>query len=308
MVARLFRRPVSARRNVPARCEHREKLAIATRCRPNLPLSTTNLREPPNSGRLLEFRPLERRRPDEAGLVNAGRFNLMTAESVLHLAEIFCSRQGEGELAGTMSVFVRATGCNLRCWFCDTPYTSWEPQGQMVELAEIVEQIATYDCSHVVLSGGEPLLQPGIVPLSQVLRERGYHITVETAGTIDRPVAADLMSISPKLSNAAPHAENHWDIRHERDRFVPATLQRLVTDYPYQFKFVIDQTPDVDEVRRWLRLFPMVPPDRVWLMPQGRTPEELAQRGIWLEPLAHSLGYHFCPRRHIEWYGNVRGT
>lgn len=283
-------------------------MAIANRCRPNLPLSTTNLRERTNSGRLSRFRPLERRGLDEAGLASAGRFNLMTAESVLHLAEIFCSRQGEGELAGTRSVFVRATGCNLRCWFCDTPYTSWEPKGDEVDLATLVGEIESYDCHHVVLTGGEPLLQPGIVPLSRTLRERGYHITVETAGTIDRPVEADLMSISPKLSNAAPHAENHWDIRHERDRFVPETVRRLVSDYPFQLKFVIDQTPDIDEVRRWLQHFPMVPADRVWLMPQGRTTEELARRGVWLEPLARSLGYHFCPRRHIEWYGNVRGT
>ena len=227
---------------------------------------------------------------------------------MLHIAEVFHSLQGEGELAGTPSVFVRTTGCNLRCWFCDTPYTSWNPEGTAISLPELLQQVLGYGCSHVVLTGGEPLLQPQIVGLSEQLHAAGCHITVETAGTIDRPVVADLMSISPKLSNAAPHAQNRWDARHERDRFVPATLHRLIRDYPYQLKFVIDEPADLQEVREWLTEFPEVPAERVWLMPQGRQPEELSEKGAWLAPLAQKEGFCYCPRRQIEWFGNTRGT
>src|SRR5215470_12738195 len=124
----------------------------------------------------------------------------------MRIAEIFYSRQGEGFLTGTDSVFVRASGCNLRCWYCDTPYTSWEPEGDDLSVEEILRQVdemlaADRKCEHAVLTGGEPMLFAELVPLAEALRERGLHITVETAGTLYLPMACDLMSISPKLAN-----------------------------------------------------------------------------------------------------------
>src|SRR3569623_1543668 len=127
----------------------------------------------------------------------------------MRIAEIFASRQGEGLLTGTPSVFVRASGCNLRCWFCDTPYTSWEPEGDDRSVEEIVaeiERLKTAEIKHVVLTGGEPMLFAELIPLSQRLSTAGFHITVETAGTLDLPVTCDLMSISPKLANSTPTA------------------------------------------------------------------------------------------------------
>lgn len=226
----------------------------------------------------------------------------------MRIAEVFHSIQGEGEFAGTPSVFVRTTGCNLRCWFCDTPYTSWQPEGSRRDWQYVLQDVLKIECSHVVLTGGEPLLQPGIVPLSQALREAGRFVTVETAGTVFRSIDADLMSISPKLSNSMPREASRWRERHERDRLRPDVVARMIEMAPYQLKFVIDAAADLDEVVQYLRGVPQVSPDRVWLMPQGVSADELVVRTEWLAPAAERLGFRFSPRRHIELFGHVRGT
>ena len=226
----------------------------------------------------------------------------------MRIAEIFQSIQGEGEFAGTPSIFVRTTGCNLRCWFCDTPYTSFRPEGPRRLWTDVLDEILKFDCTHVVLTGGEPMLQPEMVPLARTLREQGRVVTMETAGTIFRPVDVDLMSISPKLSNAAPREETHWQERHERDRDRPEAMRKLLEGSTYQLKFVVDQPKDLQEIVAYLARFPQIPQDRIWLMPQGIRQEELLEKGVWLAPAAAELGFRFCPRRHIEMFGNVRGT
>jgi len=226
----------------------------------------------------------------------------------VRIAEVFHSVQGEGEFCGTASVFVRTTGCNLRCWFCDTPYTSWKPEGTQRDWKELLAEVLQFECQHVVLTGGEPLLQAAIVPLSQALRDAGRYVTIETAGTVFRPAAADLMSISPKLSNSAPRDSSRWQMRHERDRTRLDVIRQLIADHHYQFKFVIDERRDLDEVARYLDQLPEIDANCVWLMPQGVSADELASRTEWLAPAAAALGYRLSPRRHIELYGHVRGT
>ena len=228
----------------------------------------------------------------------------------MKIAEIYKSVQGEGLLTGKASVFVRVSGCNLRCWFCDTPYASWQPEGKDYAVDEIIAEIEEWDCSHVVLTGGEPMLYAELLPLAQGLRERSLHVTVETAGTLYLPVACDLMSISPKLASSGPAtaAHPHWSRRHERQRYRPEVLRQLVSEYDYQLKFVVDLASDVDELRRLLDALPEASNHRVLLMPQGRNEEELRQRTVWLEPYCREHGYNFCPRRQIEWFGPVRGT
>ena len=112
----------------------------------------------------------------------------------------FISIQGEGKLTGVPSVFVRASGCNLRCTWCDTPYASWEPEGENLSVEQITGRIAAYPGRHVVLTGGEPMIMPEIVALSEVIKSLGHHITIETAATVYQPVTLDLASLSPKLS------------------------------------------------------------------------------------------------------------
>ena len=81
------------------------------------------------------------------------------------ISEIFHSLQGEGELAGVPSVFVRTAGCNLRCTWCDTPYSSWSPEGTQMGVAEIVAEVSRHPARHVVLTGGEPMLAPELPAL-----------------------------------------------------------------------------------------------------------------------------------------------
>jgi 7-carboxy-7-deazaguanine synthase len=228
----------------------------------------------------------------------------------MKIAEIYKSVQGEGRLTGTASVFVRTSGCNLRCWFCDTPYTSWRPEGRDYAVDEIIAEIEEWDCRHVVITGGEPMLFAELIPLTTALRARGRHVTIETAGTLYLPAACDLMSISPKLASSAPGSQRHprWHRRHQRERHRPEVIARLAAEFDCQFKFVVDAPEDVDDVATYLSEFPQLAAGRVLLMPQGRTAEEVAQRAAWVEAACVARGWTYCPRRQLEWFGPVRRT
>lgn len=228
----------------------------------------------------------------------------------MKIAEIYRSIQGEGLLTGTPSVFIRASGCNLRCWFCDTPFTSWSPEGTDLSVDEIVAQVEEWDCRHVVLTGGEPMLFAEAIPLCSRLRQAGRHITIETSGTLHLPVACDMMSISPKLSGSTPSVSEHphWSRRHERTRHRPEIVRRLIEEYIFQLKFVVDSQQELAEIDAYLKELPPLDPERVLLMPQGVEPEQLAKRADWLKPYCAEYGYTYCPRKQIEWYGAVRGT
>jgi len=224
----------------------------------------------------------------------------------LKIAEIFYSVQGEGGLVGVPSVFIRTSGCNLRCSWCDTPYTSWNPESEELSIDSIVGRAAQYPAArHVVLTGGEPMIAPGIAELSLRLRERGLHITVETAGTVCTKVACDLMSISPKLSNSTP--EGVFRAQHERLRIQPAVLRQLMGDYDYQLKFVMAREADLAEVQDLIALL-NAPAGKVVLMPEGTRAEVLSERGVWIAELCKQFGYRFSPRLHVHLYGNRRGT
>ncbi len=228
----------------------------------------------------------------------------------MRIAEIYPSVQGEGFLTGTESVFVRTSGCNLRCGFCDTPHASSEPVGDDMSLHEIVRRVAACHLEHVVLTGGEPMLWAELIPLSQALRDRGYHITVETAGTLYLPVRCDLMSISPKTSNSKPrdNQTRRWRHRHERTRHTPDVVRRLVAQYAHQVKFVVNAPDDLEEIDRYLQQIPEIDADCVMLMPQGTDLLTLAKTQAWLEPYCQRHGLRFCPRKHVEWFGLIRGT
>lgn len=226
----------------------------------------------------------------------------------MRIAEIYLSVQGEGILAGTPSVFVRTSGCNLRCHFCDTPFTSWQPEGEDMSLEEINLAVENMNCEHVVLTGGEPMLYAELVPLCERIWDAGRHITIETAGTLSLPVRCHLMSISPKLSNSTPHTGQRWAERHEVTRHAPSVMRDLMTRYEYQLKFVIAEESDVKEVVEYLQEFPDVDRSRVMLMPEGTTTDRLDSIERWLKPLCNEQDFEFCPRHHIQWYGARRGT
>lgn len=234
----------------------------------------------------------------------------------LRIAEIFSSIQGEGIRAGTPSTFVRVSGCNLRCGWCDTQYASWRPEGPTLSADEIIEQVSMLEIEHVVLTGGEPMLFDPIVELTTLLNESGHTITIETAGTVYRELSCDLMSISPKLSNSSPGeaAGPGWNKRHEETRLSPNVLRRLTKRYSYQLKFVVDpDIPDfeanqIGEIDAILDQVGPVRSDRIILMAEGTDSETLHRRERMLVETCMNKGWRLTPRLHIDLFGNERGT
>jgi len=229
------------------------------------------------------------------------------------IAEIFHSIQGEGRLAGVPSVFVRTSGCNLRCRWCDTKYASWDPEGEELEIGEIVGRVGEFGCAHVVVTGGEPMVARGMHALCADLRRKGLHITLETAGTVTpEGIACDLASLSPKLSNSTPvqgEIGEPWRDRHERDRWRPDVVREWIRNHPFQLKFVMETAADLAEVEGVIAaLGEQVKPSDVLLMPQGIDLPTLAARERELVDLCLRRGYRYCPRLHIALFGNRRGT
>jgi 7-carboxy-7-deazaguanine synthase len=227
----------------------------------------------------------------------------------MKISEIFYSIQGEGMLTGVPSVFVRTSGCNLRCVWCDTPYTSWQPEGADMAVEDILAAIRAYPAQHAVVTGGEPMIAPNIVHLTQGIRQQGLHVTVETAGTVFHPVACDLMSISPKLENSTPHEREggKWAAQHERLRYQPDVLKQLMAEYPYQLKFVVSSPEDMKEIATMLEAI-HADRSRVVLMPEGTTPEAIRERAPWLTEICKREGFRYSPRLHIDLWGNRRGV
>ncbi|SPE35033.1 7-carboxy-7-deazaguanine synthase [Candidatus Sulfopaludibacter sp. SbA3] len=223
----------------------------------------------------------------------------------MKIAELFYSIQGEGSLVGVPSVFIRTSGCNLRCAWCDTPYTSWQPEGTELSLDQILDEVKAHPARHVVVTGGEPMIAPEILPLTERLRALGLHITIETAGTVFAPVACDLMSISPKLSNSTPAGS--WSAQHNRLRIQPQVLAELMGRYDYQLKFVIARREDMEELRAIVQ-FLGARRECVILMPEGIDSERLRERGLWLAEICKEEGFRFSPRLHVDLWGNQRGV
>lgn len=228
----------------------------------------------------------------------------------MRISEIFYSLQGEGRLVGTPSLFIRTSGCNLRCVWCDTPYTSWRPEGSSWPLAKILRRVDQSPASHIVITGGEPLLAPEIEDLTAALRKRRKHVTIETAGTLFKPVHCDLLSLSPKLANSTPWKKQRGKFAagHEERRLNYPVLQSYLDRYDYQLKFVVDSEADFGEIRSIIGRLRNLDPARVMIMAQGTTRQQLEEKRRWIVPACLEHGYSFSPRLHIELFGNRRGT
>jgi 7-carboxy-7-deazaguanine synthase len=267
----------------------------------------------------------------------------MKDPNAIKISELFYSIQGEGKLTGVPSVFVRASGCNLRCTWCDTPYASWNPEGEELPVDEIVnranqavhpqisqidadseagssnlrksaqsaDQISEFNGRHVVMTGGEPMIMPDIVDLCAAFRGEGYHITIETAATVFKPIEMDLASLSPKLSNSTP-----WDREggrfaqaHERNRInIPVIQQFIDAAADFHLKFVVASEQDLAEIHELLAQLKNWQPSDVLLMPEGTDQSTLDSRAGWIAELCKETGFRFCPRLHVLLYGNTRGT
>ena len=222
--------------------------------------------------------------------------------------EIFLSIQGEGASMGTQSVFLRLGLCNLACTWCDTKYTwDWEHYDYHQEVMElnqeqVKEHILTYDCNHLVITGGEPLLQKrGLQRLVSSLKRKGFSFEVETNGTI-QPGAVleelvDQWNVSPKLSNSGNQIASREVSRALND------FSQLTNAY---FKFVISQRQDLEGVSDLVQRY-SVPKEQVILMPEGSTTREVRERGRWLAQACIEEGFRFTTRLHILLWGDKRG-
>ena len=229
----------------------------------------------------------------------------------MRIAEIFHSIQGEGLLAGVPSVFVRTSGCNLRCHWCDTPYASWKPEGPDMTVEQILEKVLAWNSTHVVLTGGEPMIAPDLPALAGRLKKAGKHITIETAATVPPGgIACDLASLSPKLSNSTPPPERDsaWAQKHEAARLQPSVITDWIKNYDSQLKFVVSTEQDVTEIKDLLSRLAPVPFHCVLLMPEGIDTQTLSSRAPWLVDVCKREGFRFCPRLQIDLFGNTRGT
>lgn len=229
----------------------------------------------------------------------------------LPVAETFLSVQGEGKLAGVPSGFIRLSGCNLRCTWCDTPYASWRPEGTRRSVESLLDEVRGWGVRHVVLTGGEPMIHAGVVELARGLHGLGVHVTVETAGTLYRDLPVDLWSVSPKLSNSTPWTREGGRFArvHEAHRINLPVLRRIIESASdVQLKFVVSGEADLAEIDALLGQLPSVAPGDVLLMPEGTDTATLRSREPWLVQACIRRGNRFCPRLHIELFGNTRGT
>jgi 7-carboxy-7-deazaguanine synthase len=229
----------------------------------------------------------------------------------MKISEIFYSIQGEGKRSGVPSVFVRASGCNLRCTWCDTPYASWNPEGDEQSIPQILARVKHHGGMDVVVTGGEPMIMADIAELCRELKQAGHFITIETAATVFAPVAVDLASLSPKLSNSTPTERDggRFAIAHEKHRLNIPVIQQFINHAPdFQLKFVVSNQQDLAEIDELLKALTGWKPTDVMLMPEGIDGATLQSRADWVIDICKTRGFRFCPRLHIALFGNKRGT
>jgi 7-carboxy-7-deazaguanine synthase len=238
---------------------------------------------------------------------------------MLVINEIYPAIQGEGKSAGKPVIFIRLSGCNLACVWCDTPFTwNWigtkfvhpdkfdpRKESHKMDAHEVLAKLQEFSpkIHSVVISGGEPMLQQtALVELCTLLKFFHYWIEIETNGT--KAPTAQLISVidqfncSPKLSNSGP--DNPL-----KKREVPLALSALAALPITTFKFVITSDIDLEEVTTLIQKYDM---KNVYLMPEGRTREEQVARQDKVRKMCERLGFHFSPRLHILEFGNKRGV
>ncbi len=225
----------------------------------------------------------------------------------MFIAETFTSLQGEGMLVGVPSHFIRTSGCNLRCRWCDTPYTSWLPEGERRPVDELVAEAEASGVAHVVVTGGEPLLQREIGELTRRLQAASLHVTVETAGTIDPDFECDLLSLSPKTSNSDPQGGRRD--RHRRLRNDLEPMRSLIDRFPeHQLKFVVTDADDLRDILRVGNALGGIEACRLLLMAEGRSAAEVAAKAPMVAALCSEHGFRYTPRLHLDLFGGGKGV
>ena len=231
--------------------------------------------------------------------------------------ELFHTLQGEGPSIGAPAIFLRLSLCNLHCIWCDTPYTwnwektPWKHQDgvkfskaeQILELSpkDLAPRIEQYGCPRLVITGGEPLLQQSELPALMRLLHHVRFLEIESNGTqlpleeLDGFVTA--YNISPKLSNSG--MEEGLRLKEDSLKFFASSPKAI-------FKFVVCSESDLTEIQDLQSRFGITS-DKIFLMPEGRSPKEINEKSNWLADICRHDGYRFTPRLHVLLWGDERG-
>ena len=242
---------------------------------------------------------------------------MSTNNGKINISDIYISIQGEGKYIGSPAIFIRTSGCNLRCkWdetLCDTPYTSWYPETSMETIPEVVRKAQKLKekyagVTNVIVTGGEPLIQKNLDLLLNELAPMDLFLSLETNGTIAKPLKLDFVSISPKLKSSVPtgtrYEQNHTTCRYNKE-----ALFYWVSNYPYQLKFVINgDNDDEDEISRILSDLGIRDTENIYVMPQGVTSRQLKHNSRKCVDISIRRGWKYSPRAQIAIFGNSRGT
>lgn len=259
----------------------------------------------------------------------------------LNIVDLFVSLQGEGKYMGTPSLFVRVSGCNLRCCFkdtvCDTAYSSFNPEKGKFSKDDVVMMLQENpNVTDIVFTGGEPLMfgeeLDDLIEYIGCANDLDYRITIETNGTFG-PInqIIDLYSISPKLSTSIPVPNKPYHYTHDgkvmtktftkdevdklnKTRYNPEAIAALIDDdtQDFQLKFVYsgpESVKDIDELVDELRdMGKTIYPDDIMLMPEGITTEQINENGREAAKICIERGWRLADRLHIRLWGDKRGV
>ena len=249
----------------------------------------------------------------------------MNYQKLQPIGELYTCLQGEGKYIGIPHILIRVTGCRLRCQFadsfCDTPYASWKPEKGKFTLDDIVKFYEENpSVKHTMITGGGPTIHAELLQELCIIGKKYNHIiTIETDGSEFVQTVADCISLSPKLSNSTPKPGTWMDYAnrevtekdkrlHEKWRCNYEAMEQLIYNHPdYQLKPVISSWNDLQELD-YIQDELGIPNNKVWLMPEGLTPEQLKERRVWLMDICQKQGYNYSDRLHIIAYGDIRGV
>ena len=225
----------------------------------------------------------------------------------MQVNEIFKSIQGEGPNFGKPAIFLRTAQCNLKCTWCDTKYTwDWDnydftKEVKEMSIDEIKEKILDLEIKHLVITGGEPLLQQDDLADLLSFLKPDFYVEIETNCTIlPNKMLTDLVdqwNVSPKTENSG----NPLELYENNECYYFFANQKNCF-----FKYVVENESDIPEIKKFVNKY-NIPEKRVQLMTQASTKEEISMREKSISKLAQSHNFAFSPRLHVAMWGSQRG-
>jgi len=225
----------------------------------------------------------------------------------MQINEIFKSIQGEGPNFGKPAIFLRTAQCNLKCTWCDTKYTwDWKnydytKEVKEMRIEEIKEQILDLEIKHLVITGGEPLLQQDDLADLLSFLKPDFYVEIETNCTIlPNKMLTDLVdqwNVSPKTQNSGNPLELY---ENNECYYFFANQQNCF------FKYVVENESDIPEIKKFVTKY-NIPENRIQLMAQASTKEEISAREKSISELAKVNNFLFSPRLHVAMWGAQRG-